>query len=483
MPHASPGPNGHPPSRQLGELVAAPAPPPGSLPLGEERASDGRSTLPRHGPRRIGTELVRIRRGMLGLAVLVILLTIAIAAQSTLEDRERRLDEAGARAMGVARAVEQHVGRLLDSNGQFLYDLRTHVEAEGGIEAIAPERLQFLLQAPRLYDEATRRVFLADAQGHRTAIVAGASGIPLSVAHREYFLRHESSPARAIAVDAPFAANGANDRVMPLSVRIDHADGSFAGVAVLSFDVEYLMRYLRARELPPGGSVALVASDGRVFLRHPEISREAEAKGIGRTPAFPDAQGVTAMDSPFDGSPRIVAYHRVGAYPLYAVVAVSRDEVLRDWMRGSFVRAILAGAVIGMAALFAVMLATRVDAQRGAEERLAGFERALDHAGDIVYWVAQDGRVVYLNEAAARRFRAEPGRMPAQLGLHDVAARHSPSEWAGTWAALAEHGSSRFASKHRSIDGNVYPVEVSASRIEVGGTVYAFLIVREVQGA
>ncbi len=432
--------------------------------------------------RRAGSELQRIRRGMLALGLLAVVLTIAIATQSSLEDREQRLEAAGMRALGIARAVEQHVGRLIDSNGQFLYDLRTHVEAEGGVDEIAPARLQFLLRAPRLYDEATRRVFVADAQGNRTAMVDGA-GIPPSVAGREYFLRHRASPDRGVAVDAPFPANGTGAWVMPISVRLDHRDGRFAGVAVLSFDVDYLMRYMRTRELPAGGSVALVGADGRFFVRYPEVGAAARARGLGRNPAFANARGVTMMASPFDGSQRIVAYHRIGHYPLYAVVAVSRDEVLREWMRGSLLRVAIAGAVIGMAALFTVLLLARVDAQRRAQQSLTRFERAVDQAGDIVYWVAQDGRIVYLNETAARRFADERSRIPAQLGLHDIAARHSPADWARTWAELEERGTLRFESEHRSLDAATYPVEVSASRIEVDGAGYAFLIVREIHRA
>ena len=486
MTSANPGPEGHPRARQLGQLAASAVP----FPPGADRADSAMqgSRPPEGSPviggagQRAGSDLRGIRRGMLALALLVVVLAIAIAIQSSIEDRDRRLDDAGARAMDVARAIEQHVGRLIDSNGQFLYDLRTQVEAEGGVDAIPPARLQFLVRAPRLYDEATRRVFIADAQGNRTAIADGA-GIPASVAGREYFVRHRTSPDRGVAVDAPFRADGKADWVMPISVRLDDREGRFAGVAVLSFDVDYLMRYLRARELPPGGSIALVATDGRFFVRYPEVDEAARLRGLGHKPAFANAQGVTAMASPFDGSERIVAYHRIGDYPLYAVVALSRDEVLREWMRGSLLRVALAGGVTGMAALFAVLLLARLDAQRRAQESLARFERAVDQAGDMVYWVGQDGRIAYLNETAARRFSEDRSRIPAQLGLHDIVERHAPAQWKRTWDELARRGTLRFESRHVSLDGNAYPVEVSASPIEVEGAGYAFLIVRESRSA
>ncbi|HEX6634539.1 MAG TPA: cache domain-containing protein [Usitatibacter sp.] len=429
--------------------------------------------------RRSRSDFQRIRRDVLALAALVIVLAIGVVVQSSMEDRSRRLAEARARALETARAVEQHVARLIDSNGQFLYDVRTQVEAEGGVSAIAPERLRFLLGGQRLYDEATRRVFVADAEGRRTAIVDGADGIPPTVAHREYFTRHLREPDRGIAVDAPFSADGrGGDWVMPISVRLDQPGGRFGGVAVLSFDLAFLARYFRTRDVGAAGSVALIASDGRFVVRHPPIDPDRRATTI-RMPAFQEAQGVMEAPSPVDGTPRLIAWHKVGNYPLYAEVAVSRDEVLRAWMRSSLLRVAIGGAAIGVIALFTMMLLARLEADRAAQARLARFERALDQAGDLVYWVTEDGRIVYLNEAAARRYAPHASRMPPVLTLHDIAAHHSPASWKRTWEELARRGTLRFEAEHLTHDGRAYPVEVSASRQEADGAGFALFIVRE----
>lgn len=426
-----------------------------------------------------GSDLRRIRREVLALALLVIVLAIGVVVQSSLGDRRHRLDAAGAHAMDVARAVEQHVARLIDSNGQYLYDLRSHVEAEGGVDAIAPERLRFLLRSPRLHDEATRRVFLADAGGARTAL-AGSQGIPPSVAGQGYFARHRDDPARGIAIDAPFPADGrGGDWVLPISVRLDRPDHGFDGVAVLSFDLEYLARYFRSRPLEEDGSVALLADDGRFILRHPAFADDARAHSVGRVPAYPGTQGLLEAASPVDGTARLVAYHKVADYPLFAVVAVSRDAVLGEWMRSSLLRAILGGAVIGIVALFTVLLLARLDAERLAQARVARFERALDQAGDLLYWIAQDGRILYLNAAAARRFSPDAARAPERLTLHDILAEHAPASWERFWTRLVASGTLRFDAEHLAHDGEAYPVEVAASYQVVDGEGYALLIVRE----
>lgn len=421
----------------------------------------------------------RIRRGVVGLSFLVVALAIAIGVQSSLKDREERLEDARSDAMATARTVERHVAGLLDSNGQYLFDLRTDIEDAGGVDALDRSRLERLLRAPRLHDQATRRAFVVDAAGARYGSEGDAP--PGAPARQPYFLHHLEKPNRGLAVGTPFPSAAGGDWVMPLSVRLDGPDGRFAGVAVLSFDVEYLLGYFRSLGLDPEASIALIDSDGRFFLRHPRFE-EAVGLHVERavTP-YPGTAGALEATSTVDGEKRLVAYHRVGDYPLYAVVTVPRGEILDAWMRSSFLRVAIAGAVIGVMALFTLLLVARLDSERLAQASLAQFQRAVDHAGDLLYWVAEDGRIVYLNEVAARRFAPDLTRAPAGLSLHAVVAGYDPASWARLWEELRARGTARWQALHRTQDGATYPVELSASYLEVDGAGHAFLIGRELR--
>jgi PAS domain-containing protein len=418
------------------------------------------------------------RAGVAGLAALGVILTIAVVVQSSLADREDRLEDAGARATGMARAVEQHVAGLIDSNGQYLLDLRTQVEAEGGIDAIAPDRLGFLLHAPRLHDQATRRAFLVDSDGMKRAIASDIDERTLTIAGREYFARHLQDADRGIAVGAPFQAEADGGWVLPLSVRLDHRDGSFGGVAVLSFDVRYLLRYFRSLGLQPGDSVALVASDGRLFVREPAFEAVAGRHVAERAHTFRGVEGVMDAVSPVDGRQRIVAYHRIADYPLYAAVTVSRGDILEEWMASSLLRVALGGAVIGVIGLFTLVLLARIESDQRAWMGLARFQRAVDHAGDLLYWIDAGGRILYLNDRAARRFVPEGSRARSAITVYDIAA-HSPVTWARFWNDLRREGVARVRAEHMTHDGQTYPVDVTASYLEADGADYAFLVGRE----
>ena len=418
------------------------------------------------------------RAGVAGLAALGVILTIAVVVQSSLADREDRLEDARSRAAGMTRAVEQHVAGLIDSNGQYLFDLRTQVEAEGGIDAIAPDRLELLLRAPRLHDQATRRAFLVDAAGTKRAIVSDVEEKAFTVAAREYFVRHRDDTDRGIAVNAPFQSEADGGWVLPLSVRLDRPDGSFGGAAVLSFDVRYLLRYFRSLGLEPGDSVALVASDGRLLVREPAFEAVAGRHVAERAHTLHGVEGVMDAVSPVDGRQRIVAYHRIADYPLYAAVTVSRGDILEEWMASSLLRVALGGAVIGVIAVFTLVLLGRIESDQRAWMGLARFQRAVDHAGDLLYWIDAGGRILYLNERAARRFMPERPRMRSGFTVYDIAA-YTPETWARFWIGLRQEGVARFHAEHMSHGGQTYPVDVTASYLEADGAGYAFLVGRE----
>ncbi len=421
----------------------------------------------------------RIRRAVIGFAATVALLTVVIVVQSSLQDRRERLDAAQSQALNLARAVGQYSARVVESSGQYLYDLRSSVEAAGGVDAVTPERLAALLETPRLHDAATRRAFLADAEGVKRTVGPQASAGPVSVSRREYFLAHLERTDRSVLVTAPFRARSDGRWIMPLSVRIDRADGSFAGVATVALDVSYLLRYFRSLGVPNHGSIALITAGGRFLVRYPRFEQAVGVRIVDRKPAYSGVEGlVESESSPVDGAARIVAFNRVAGYPVYAVVTFSRNDLLDGWVRNNLLRAAIGGAIIGLLSLFAVLILMRLDGERLACLTLLQFQRAVDQSGDLVYWIAEDGRIVYLNEEAARRHSPQP-TVPAGLTAADISLGYTPELWARLCGKLKREGAARYRGEHSRRDGRSFPVDLSASYQEIEGAGYVFLIGRD----
>jgi two-component system sensor histidine kinase/response regulator len=117
--------------------------------------------------------------------------------------------------------------------------------------------------------------------------------------------------------------------------------------------------------------------------------------------------------------------------------------------------------------------------QKRAEEALRLTQFSVDRASDAVFWLNSSGQPVYVNEAACRALgysREELLSMTVPDFHPDIPAESWPKRWQET----RERGSFTFETYHRSKDGRVFPVEVSANYLEFGGREYSCAFVRDI---
>lgn len=120
---------------------------------------------------------------------------------------------------------------------------------------------------------------------------------------------------------------------------------------------------------------------------------------------------------------------------------------------------------------------TSLDDNRDAFGRLAEF--AVGHAGDAVFFIGPDARVLYANEAAC----AALGHTRAELqGLRvddfDVDMTHEA--WTTHWDEVKREGHVTLTARHRTRDGREVPVEISANHVAFEGREYICAFARDV---
>ena len=129
-----------------------------------------------------------------------------------------------------------------------------------------------------------------------------------------------------------------------LTRRINEADGTFGGVALLAIRIEYFQHLLDRINTGDLGSVFIVMDDGTLLARKPFSSRDI-GTSIAKSPTFEvmaaHNSGSYVAKSAVDGVRRMFTYARVPGTPLIAVVAPAEDEVLAPWRR----RSMLAGTL------------------------------------------------------------------------------------------------------------------------------------------
>jgi len=229
---------------------------------------------------------------------------------------------------------------------------------------------------------------------------------PVNYADREFFTFHRQHPNNELFISKPVLGRISGTRQIPMSIRIDKADGTFGGVVVLSVDPGYFTGFYQQADLGRRGVVALVGLDGIVRARRVGPVN-SYGENIGESPAFagrtPNPLGSYIATDRDDGVRRIYSYRTLQHYPLLLVlVGTAETEVLarfRQRERNYYVAAVLASALI---VAFAFFLIAALSRQRRAVEALssseAQFRATFNQAAMGIAHIAPDGRFLRANQ-------------------------------------------------------------------------------------
>lgn len=112
-------------------------------------------------------------------------------------------------------------------------------------------------------------------------------------------------------------------------------------------------------------------------------------------------------------------------------------------------------------------------------EALRFTQFSVDRAADAIFWIGQDGRILYVNYAACRLL-GYPLNDLLSMKIHDIDANFTVESWLAHWQILKQCGSLSLESHHRSKNGKHFPVEVRISYLEFDGKEYNCAFVRDI---
>jgi PAS domain S-box-containing protein len=221
-----------------------------------------------------------------------------------------------------------------------------------------------------------------------------------NLSDRDYFQVQRDRKDVGLYVSAPYQGRLTNGAwSIALSRRIEHPDGSFAGVVMGSLRLSYFQRLFEGVDLGPKGSVTLIRSDSSVVMRVPYdvsiIGRKLSlARIFQQNP--PLRAGHFETISPIDNVKHLVVYQQIGELPLILVVAPASTTIFAEWQQ----KAIFTGAsMAGLLALTAwLAIALRGQLQR-AERADARLIEAIDSISEGFVIFDEDDRLLTCNDA------------------------------------------------------------------------------------
>jgi PAS domain S-box-containing protein len=118
-------------------------------------------------------------------------------------------------------------------------------------------------------------------------------------------------------------------------------------------------------------------------------------------------------------------------------------------------------------------------ARERAEQEVALLSFAVDNVRETALLIDDRGRFQYVNEEACRVLDYTRAQLLG-MGVADIDPEFPAERWSDHWRDLQAQRSLSFESRHRTRDGNTFPVEVSANYFEYGGRAYNLALVRDI---
>jgi PAS domain S-box-containing protein len=476
-----------------------------ATPADGDRRDDGPSAAPR-----------RLRRGWLPAAMalfgaLVVLLVVGGVAQQLASERSAILEEARKHTSNLARAFEEHIRRTLKEVDETLLVLRRGYQSD-------PRNFK-LWEWPGkelLLQDLSVQIAMADRDGTIVGTTEGPAPVVASVRNEDYFVYHASHADERLFIGKP-VKGGAGHWTIPLSLRLNARDGSFAGALIVSLDAYYLARFYETVDLGAGGTVMLVGRDGIVrarvsFSRMPGAAALTPKLTIGETVMLqldPDtASRSLYVESGLDNVRRVVSYSVLPDYPLVVGVGLSDSDLFAAYNASRWRLIAAATGISLLVAAFTALLARQMlrrqrseselaarEAElRGERERLSEtldslrisndrFRAIIETARDAILTASASGAIEIVNPAAARIFgysaRRLRGRNVAELAADDGEGfrRYLGNADGGTMQPVAG-GTREF--RGRRADGSAFDMEVAFADFFDAGMRKAAIIIRDI---
>jgi diguanylate cyclase (GGDEF)-like protein len=313
---------------------------------------------------------------------------VAIDCWNSWQAREVQLRQMNVATSNLARAMAQQADDTIKEADTALISIVERVEHDGTGPA-AIERLRKVLAMQVAGLPQLNALHIYDEDGNWVANSRPAIPENLNNANRPYFVFHREHEERGPHISIPVKSRTNGKLLIPVSRRINHADGSFAGVALATIEIDFFMKFYDSLDIGQAGAVGLVLESGTMMTRRPYsddvVGRNMLDTGLFRAYVAQGPVGAADIRSAQDGVTRLNSFRRLANYPLFVTAALSKDEILAAWWRetlwhtGGVVLLVSLAGFVGWRLIKQVELRTQAEGElRRARDALEALNKTLN---------------------------------------------------------------------------------------------------------
>ncbi|HLO76334.1 MAG TPA: PAS domain S-box protein, partial [Magnetospirillum sp.] len=278
-------------------------------------------------------------RRLIALVAAVNAFAFIVAATALMQSQQTYRQAAETNARNLAQVLELNVLATIDRIDGALYAVAEESlrQERSGISDPATMAAMLARQSERTPSILGLR--MADATGQVTLMAGVQLDRTLFVGDRDYFERSRDNPSAGLIISSPVFGRVTNTWLVVLCRRLNHADGSFAGIAFAPVPLEQFSRSFGLLNLGTKGAVSLRDAELSVVARFPEtvgdgnkaVGQKGVSQALRTMVAQSPQEGTYVAKAVIDNVERTLSYRKVGQYPLYVIVGLAADDYLEHW--------------------------------------------------------------------------------------------------------------------------------------------------------
>lgn len=320
---------------------------------------------------------------------------IAISAWDLLSSLEYHIHDKKIEMSNLSKTLSSNIEATLTEADSVLLGIKERLETESSNEN-SLKNLRTLLKSQQKRLPQVHGFFLYDEQGRwllnsNDIIPAGANN-----SDRDYFIYHRDHISLEPYLGPSIRSRSTNEWIMTISRRINHPDGSFAGVTIATIYLKYFLGLYDGVDVGKNGIINLTSSSGNIIVRKPFRDSDI-GLNISRGEVFtlltPNTNsGTSITKSVIDEVERVVSFRRAAGYPLIIIAAFDKSEILTDWWSESIVSIVTSIILVVVLAFIGFRLVRLMSQQVEAQEELQASEkRYIDANKKLGLMALEDG--------------------------------------------------------------------------------------------
>lgn len=385
---------------------------------------------------------------------------------------ERLLLSSNNRLMETAEVIALHTDTISAVAEQALAELTLQAKAaaqQGGATYRLAAEMNRLVRTSHLLGS----ISYVGPDGRLVSSTLDRSLTGKDVSEEDDFRFHRDNASSQARIGLPSRSRRGDGWFLPISQRINGPSNAFAGMLIVTINLEHLSRFIESFSLGGDNSFFLLRDDGALLMRFPLRARSMKA-GLAEIEHFgtldpTDIKGNREFELPDTGSSRLSGYYRSKQTGMTVIATRSKSALFHFWVtRSGYPWMGILAAFIGVVVI-SLRWIRQIRLRELGEQKIAAQElefRLIANAStDIIEKIRLDGIRDYVSPAALSVLQQPPEALVGTCifdGLDGDATR----QWQAALLRLnAGSTSQAVLYQHTRPDGSTIWLESALSRV------------------